>query len=115
MVDILRKGPAPAASLLDVERSDAVLVLGEDVVNTAPRMGLALRQSILQEAERIAVKTGCASLERPGIPARGRGLERAGLSCRSLGHCTDDMASDVFRGSPADIARVGCGVARELG
>jgi len=35
-IDILQKGPATHASLHDVQMADAVLVLGEDVTNTAP-------------------------------------------------------------------------------
>lgn len=35
----------PAASVEDAENADAVLILGEDVWNTAPRLALALRQA----------------------------------------------------------------------
>ncbi len=45
MVSIYREGGAHIATLTDVEAADAVLVLGEDVSNTAPRIALALRQS----------------------------------------------------------------------
>ena len=46
MLDILQQGPARASSLHDVQQADAVFVLGEDVTNVAPRLALALRQSI---------------------------------------------------------------------
>ena len=36
MLDILRTGPARSPSLHDIELSDAVLILGEDVTNSAP-------------------------------------------------------------------------------
>ena len=45
IIDILQKGPARTPSLHDVESADAVLVLGEDVTNTAPMLALALRQA----------------------------------------------------------------------
>ena len=49
MLDILRTGPCRSPSLREVELSDAVLILGEDVTNVAPRMALSLRQSVRQQ------------------------------------------------------------------
>ncbi|HTF66749.1 MAG TPA: NADH-quinone oxidoreductase subunit NuoG, partial [Edaphobacter sp.] len=43
---ILREGPARSPSLHEVEHSDAVFVLGEDVANVAPIMALRLRQAV---------------------------------------------------------------------
>lgn len=43
---IYQDTPAHIASLKDVEASDAVLILGEDLTNTAARMALAVRQSV---------------------------------------------------------------------
>src|SRR5262249_17484617 len=45
-----------AASLRDIEQSDAVLILGEDVTNVAPRMALSLRQSVRQQPMQFAEK-----------------------------------------------------------
>ncbi len=53
-IGILRNGPARSASLHDVEMSDAALVLGEDVTNTAPMLALALRQSARRRPMKIA-------------------------------------------------------------
>lgn len=43
---IYQDTPAHIASLKDVEASDAVLILGEDLTNMAARMALAVRQSV---------------------------------------------------------------------
>ena len=56
ILNMLRKTPARSASLDDVRNSDAVLVLGEDVPNVAPMLGLALRKSTLQKPMAIAEK-----------------------------------------------------------
>ena len=50
IIDILQRGPARAASLKDAEQADAVLVLGEDVPDTAPRLALSLRQAVRQKS-----------------------------------------------------------------
>ncbi len=43
-------------SLKQVESADAVLIIGEDVTNTAPRMALSLRQSVRVAAYELADK-----------------------------------------------------------
>ena len=42
----LARGPIEIATIAQAEQSDCVLVLGEDVTNTMPRLALALRQAV---------------------------------------------------------------------
>ncbi len=70
IVDILRNGPARSPSLKDAEQADAVLVLGEDVPETAPRLALSLRQAVRQKSFEIAEQArdpalaGCRRAQR---------------------------------------------------
>ena len=48
IIEILTGGRTPAPSLAEVESSDAVFILGEDVSDTAPRLALALHRSVRQ-------------------------------------------------------------------
>jgi NADH-quinone oxidoreductase subunit G len=41
-------------SIREIEQADAILILGEDVTNVAPRIALALRQSVRQRAQELA-------------------------------------------------------------
>jgi NADH-quinone oxidoreductase subunit G len=41
-------------SIKEIEQADAILILGEDVTNVAPRIALALRQSVRQRAQELA-------------------------------------------------------------
>ncbi len=52
IIDILQNGPARTPSLHDVEMADAVLVLGEDLTNTAPLLDLALTPVRAEQAQR---------------------------------------------------------------
>src|SRR5208337_323887 len=54
ILDILARGPARSASLLDASSADAVFILGEDVTNTAPVLALSLRQSVRQKGVKMA-------------------------------------------------------------
>src|SRR5205807_1409672 len=55
-VSIAKDGSAKIANIKSMEEADAVLVLGEDVTQTAPRIALALRQA----ARNRAVTEGAA-------------------------------------------------------
>lgn len=47
--DILKNSSAEKYSLKDIENAECVLILGEDVTNTAPMIALAVRQSVRQK------------------------------------------------------------------
>ncbi|MEE9125958.1 MAG: NADH-quinone oxidoreductase subunit NuoG, partial [Planctomycetota bacterium] len=111
---ILQEGPASPASLQDVERSDAVFVLGEDPTATAPLLALALRQAVRQQPLKAA--------DRARIPrwhdAAVRGLlqdEKGPLYLATV-HRTrlDDVATTSWRAAPDDLARLGGAVAHAL-
>ena len=111
VLGILHDGPAPAASLAEAETSDAVLVLGEDVTNTAPMLSLALRQAVRQKPVAEAMKLGIhrwddANLREASQEARGP-LFIASSDATKL----DEAATGTYRGSPEEIARLGFAVA----
>jgi len=76
ILDILRRGPARTPSLREIEESDAVFILGEDLPNVAPRTALSVRQSVRQQpmpvADRVHVPRWMDTIERGRYsPARG--------------------------------------------
>lgn len=113
-VSILQTTPVRIASLHDSETSDAILVLGEDLTNTAPRLALALRQAARIEpmhilAERkIPVWEEVAALET--IQDRTGPLFIATPQVTKL----DNVACQTFHAAPDDIARLGFAVAHAL-
>lgn len=114
MLNLLRSGPARTPSLREVEASDAVLILGEDVPNTAPRMALSLRQSVRQKSLRLA--------ERLRIPLwQDHAVREAAQRDKSplfvVTPCAtrlDDIAEALYRAAPDDLARLGFAVAHAL-
>lgn len=102
------------ASLRDVERSDAVLVLGEDVTNTAPRMALALRQSVrqapLRDASKLKIPLWLDHAVREALQDRRGPLVVATPAATRL----DEVATAAYRAAPDDIARLGFAVAHEI-
>ncbi len=114
MTEILQMGPARSPSLHDVELSDAVLILGEDVTNSAPRMALSLRQSVRQQPFEIARKLHTPLWTDDAV--REMVQDRKGPFFIVAPGATrlDDIATQTYRAAPDDIARLGFAVAHEI-
>jgi NADH-quinone oxidoreductase subunit G len=114
MIDVLKHGPARSASLQDVAQADAVLVLGEDVTNTAPLLALALRQSVRREPGKIAAALRIPPWDDNAVREAAQG-QSGPLFIATLAHTKlDDAARQIFRGTPDEIARLGFAVAHAL-
>ena len=114
IADVLKAGPARTPSLREIEHADAVLILGEDVTNVAPRMALSLRQSIRQQGFRLAKKLGIpAWLDHP---VREAAQDLKSPLFIAVPHAThlDDVAAETYRATPAEIARLGFAVAHAI-
>lgn len=62
-------GQWPQASLAQMEQADAIVILGEDVNNSAPRIALALRQALLNKAKQQAEKLRVPSWQDAAVRA----------------------------------------------
>jgi len=114
MIGILNYGPVAAASLREIEHCDAVLILGEDVLNTAPRMALSLRQSVLQQpreaAKRLKIHAFDDRANREVIGSKKGPLFIATPGDTSL----DELATATYRTAPDDLARLAFAVAHAI-
>ena len=114
-LDLLRNGPVRTPSLRDIENADAVLVLGEDLTHTAPRMALAVRQALMRAPEEKAAATA-------GVPAwNDRAVrdviqtERGPLFVAAADRTRlDDAATAALHRAPDDLARFGFAVAHAV-
>ena len=114
VLGILREGPAPAASLHDVRTSDAVAILGEDATNAAPMLALALRQAAIQKPLAQARARQISGWEDAAL--REAIQQQKGPFFVATPEATklDDVASELYRAAPADLARLGFAVAHEI-
>ncbi|CAN5136499.1 NADH-quinone oxidoreductase subunit NuoG [soil metagenome] len=115
VVRALQSGAVQSASLKDIEEADAVLILGEDIWNTAPMMGLAVRQAVMKTAAND-------SLQNVSIPAWHDAAvkelvqeEKGFLASISITVSPlDEIASLKLIAAPDDIARLGLAIAHQL-
>ena len=114
IIEILTKGPARSPSLHDVQTADAVLVLGEDVTNTAPMLALALRRAARQKGLEIAGKANIPAWDDAAVRNASQN-EKSPLFIASVNPTRlDDIATKTYRAASDDVARLGFAIAHEL-
>ncbi|MGO3933389.1 NADH-quinone oxidoreductase subunit NuoG [Rhodopseudomonas pseudopalustris] len=115
IVAILRAGPAQIASLADVEQADAVLVLGEDLTNTSPRIALALRQTARGAERELAAQKGVPQWLDPAVRVAGEGRRSPIILATPVVDPLDDIAALALRRDPQAIINFGACLAAALG
>ncbi|MEH6589074.1 MAG: NADH-quinone oxidoreductase subunit NuoG [Halioglobus sp.] len=97
-----------------IESADAVLILGEDLTNTAPRIALALRQSVRNKAYELAAQLGLQTWQDAAIRNLAQD-QRSPLYIAAVADTPlDDIAEQRISLNPDDIARLGFAVAAAI-
>ncbi|MEE4272466.1 MAG: NADH-quinone oxidoreductase subunit NuoG [Thermoanaerobaculales bacterium] len=111
VMELLESGPARTPTLHEVARADAVLILGEDVTNTAPLLDLAVRRAVLNKPKEQARELGIPDwndvVNRLVVNGRCGPLHIATVAPTAL----DRLATETVRAAPPDIARFAAAVA----
>ncbi|MGH7231493.1 MAG: NADH-quinone oxidoreductase subunit NuoG [Nitrospiraceae bacterium] len=115
VLEIMRTGGVPMASVEEIEQADAVLVLGEDVLNTAPRAALAMLQSLRRQpmediSDGLHIPRWHDAAVRTAIHGRQSPLFIAGHRRTWL----NDFATESYQAVPDESARLGFAVAHDL-
>ncbi len=108
---ILRSGIAHISSLKEIEKCDAVLVLGEDITNTAPMMALSVRQCIRNKSIGIASGMGIPAWNDSAVRQLNHEVKSPLFIATPFTTKLDDAATETYYAAPDDIARLGFAVA----
>jgi NADH-quinone oxidoreductase subunit G len=111
---LLRATPAHVPSLRDAERADAVLILGEDVTATAPRLDLALRQAARRQPARDAAPLGIPEWNDAFVRLVEDGRHGPVHLATPAVTALDPLARTKLRAMPEEIARLGFAVAHAI-
>ena len=110
MLAAMRGGPAHIASLRDIERADAVIVLGTDLTGTAPRLALALRQTVRNAEIDLAGAKGIPSWQDSAVRVAGEGRRTPVIIATAAPEALEDIATVHYR-DPQQVAAFGFAVA----
>ena len=114
MIGILQRGPMRTPTLREIEESDAVFILGEDLTNVVPRMALAVRQSVRQQPMEIPKRLKIPLWLDHGVRDAIQGAKGPIYIATPYATRLDDIATATFRAAPDDLARLGFAVAHAL-
>jgi len=113
-IEILQRGPARIATIKDAEDADAVLVLGEDVLNTGARLALALRQATRQAGFKAAATAHIPLWQDASVRTIAQDLRSPLFNLTVAATGLDEIAEINHRASPGGIARLGMAIAHAL-
>lgn len=111
--DILSRG-VRTPSLREIESFDGVLVLGEDVTQTAPRVALALRQSAKNKTVKMAAASNVQPWQAEALANIGQGAMSPVFIASFEATRLDDIAEATYHAAAENIARLGFAVANAI-
>ena len=115
VINALQPGAVHSVSLKEIEQADAILILGEDVWNTAPMMALAVRQSVMKTAAANAMEYVSLSAWNDAAVKELVQEQKGFLANITIaGSSLHDIATYSSFAAPDDIARLGFAIARQL-
>lgn len=111
---IQRESGIPLATLREVEEHDAVVILGEDITQTAARLALAVRQAVKGKARQMAAELKVDTWQAAAIQTIGQNARHPLLITSVDATRLDDVAEVTFSGAYEDQARIGFALAHLL-
>ena len=105
---------AKIPSLKQIEKADAVLILGEDLVNTAPMVALAVRQAGRNISKQEADTMGIPSWNDAPVRELAQNDRSPVFIATPFSDSLDEIAAGHFRGTPSEIASLGFAIAKNI-
>jgi len=110
-LSLQQDSPALTPDIQTIESADAIFILGEDLTNTAPRIALALRQSVRNKAYELAAELRLERWQDAAIRNLAQD-QRSPLFIATVADSRlDDIAEDRLSLAPHAIAQLGFAVA----
>lgn len=104
----------PTPTLRDVEDHDAVLVLGEDLIASAARVGLAVRQAATARRNELAAERGIPAWNDDAVRTLGQDSYHPLYIAYPTATGLDEVSAASWALAPDDIARLGFAVAHAI-
>ena len=114
ILDVVSTQPVNVPNLKQVEEADAAFVLGEDVINTSPRIALSLRQTSRNEANKIADELRIPRWQDHAVREAAQSAKSPIFIASITPTRIDDIAASCFNGTPDEIAQLGFAVAHAI-
>ena len=113
-LDAYRQGGFRIPTIAEVERADAVLILGVDLPNTAARLALAVRQAVRGVTFGMAEEAGIPTWQDASVRGHGQGAASPLFIASPASTRIDELAQRTTHGLPAALAQTGFAIAHAI-
>ena len=110
-LQMLESSNARIPSLKEAEKYDSVILLGEDVTNTAPMLALSIRQAVRNKSIAMAEKRGIPGWNDAAVRVLNHETRSPVFIASPYSTRLDDIAEGTWQSAPDDIARLGFEIA----
>ncbi len=114
MLTILRESGIYTPSLREIESYDAILILGEDVTQTAARIALSVRQAVKGKAREMAAAQKVADWQIAAIQNIGQHAKYPLFISHIDSTRLDDVAAWTYKATAQEQARLGFAIAHAI-
>ena len=114
VIEILKNGKVKTPSLNEAKAYDAIFILGEDVTNTAPMLALSLRQAVKNEPNEKARALKIPDWNDAATREAVQGATGPFFIAAAHDTKLDDIATQIYHGTPGRIADLGSLVAEKI-
>ncbi len=101
----MRDGPSATPTLRDIEAADLVLVLGEDLTNTAPMLDFSVRRWARLRPTADEERLGIARWNDAGVGMVKKEEPSALWIAATHAGKLDEIAAEAYHGAPDDLVR----------
>ena len=114
VLGFLQESGIQTPSLKQIEKADAILILGEDLVNTAPMIALAVREASRNLGKDMAQKLGIPIWNADPVIQVAQNFKSPVFIATPFKDSLDELAESTFRAMYDDIADFGFAIASLL-
>ena len=111
---ILMKGGFRVPTVTEVESADVVVVLGEDISNTAPRIALAIRQATRNVSLEMAKSANIPLWQDAGVRGHAQHKRNPLYIAASNSTRLDDIAAATFNADSDGVAQIASQIAGQI-
>ncbi|MBJ7553679.1 NADH-quinone oxidoreductase subunit NuoG [Marinomonas spartinae] len=114
MLQVLKTSGVYTPTLREIEKYDAVIILGEDITQTAARVALSVRQAVKGKAREMAAVQSVAEWQIAAIQNIGQHAKYPIFTTHTDRTRLDDVTAWHYSAPAADQARLGFAIAHAI-
>ena len=114
ILNVLSAPPADIASMAQVKQADAIIILGEDILNTAPLLALSVRQATKNKGKAMAAAARIPEWLAAAVQNIAQEVRSPLINLTVAATDLDDISERCYRDIPDQLALVGRAIAHGL-